>query len=57
MSFVVNIEQRTVLTQLPKIMLDLPVKYGSRIAVLIYYTFDTISIDILCSSSSLITFS
>lgn len=55
--FVVLVEQRILLTQLPKIMLNLPVIYGSRIAVLIYYTFDTISNEILCSSSSLITFS
>lgn len=55
--FVVLVEQRILLTQLPKIMLNLPVIYGSRIAVLIFYTFDTISNEILCSSSSLITFS
>lgn len=55
--FVVLVEQRILLTQLPKIMLNLPVISGSRIAVLIYYTFDTISNEILCSSSSLITFS
>lgn len=37
--FVVLVEQRILLTQLPKIMLmNLPVIYGSRIAVLIYRT-------------------
>lgn len=36
--FAVLVEQRILLTQLPKIMLNLPVIYGSRIAVLIYRT-------------------